>query len=211
MHQADEGPEAAAERRWLPVALEAIRRHRELRIIYQKPTANEPEERAVQPLHLAHLDHLWTLVAHDPLRNEVRNFLLFRIKSARATSRTFKPPADFDPKKELAGSIGRFTGTEVIEVRIAFDKVVAPYIRERPWHPSQIIAVERADGAVEVTLQLNNLIDVQRRILACGSHAEALAPSGLRDAVRREVAGMHELYEKPSGSCSQGHSVSPSA
>jgi hypothetical protein len=41
--------------------------------------------------------------------------------------------------------------------------------------PSQAI-MPRSDGAIEVMLRLNNLIGIERRILACGAHAEVLAP-----------------------------------
>lgn len=45
-------------------------------------------------------------------------------------------------------------------------------------------------GGVEVTLRLNNLIDVRRWILSWGGHAEVLAPAELREAIRAEAAAM---------------------
>ena len=183
-----EGPEVDAETHFFAPALEAIRRRRELRIRYRKPGAKADESRSIHPLHLAFLDHRWVLVAHDPARRAPRNFLLARIRGAAAGA-PFEPPAGFDLSTYLRGSLGRFAGEKEIEVRLVFDLAVAPYVRERPWHASQTLT-ELPGGGVEATLRLNNLIDVQRRILACGSHAEVLAPPALRATVRAESAAM---------------------
>ncbi|HTO02754.1 MAG TPA: WYL domain-containing protein [Opitutus sp.] len=187
--QPEETPEVEAEHRWFAVALEAIQRRRELQISYQKPKSGAAETRTIHPLHLAFLDHRWVLVAYDPNRSAPRNFLLTRIRKAESTGTRFTPPADFDLGNYLRGSLGRFTGDQDHVVRIAFDTAVAPYIREKPWHPSQTITT-RSDGAIEVTLRLNNLIDVERRILACGAHAEVLAPAELRETIRLAAAAM---------------------
>lgn len=194
--QPDEGPEADAEKRFFAVAIEAIRRRREMRLVYQKPGARQPGERTVHPLHLAFLDHRWVLVAFDPARSEPRKFLLARIKTARAGTKQFSPPADFDLRAYLGGSFGLFTGKKDWDVRVRFDEFAAPYIRERRWHPSQTIA-DRSGGGIEVALRLNNLIDVQRWVLGWGGHAEVLAPAELRNAVRREAAAMTALYPVP--------------
>lgn len=192
--------EADAELRWFAPALEAIRRRRVLRLVYQKPRAGAaPETRLVHPLHLACLDHRWVLIAHDPARCGPRNFLLARICQAQATVETFLPPADFDLSAYLRGSLGRFAGNGEIDVRLRFDSELAPYLRERPWHTSQVIA-DRSGGAIEVTLRLNNLTDVLRHILACGRHVEVLAPATLRETVRAEAAALAARHARPAGS-----------
>ena len=195
--QPDDGGNADEETRFFPAALEAIRRRRALRIRYRKPGAKADERRTIHPLHLAFLDHRWVLVAHDPAKKAPRNFLLARLREAVAGA-SFEPPADFDLAAYLRGSLGRFTGGKEIEVRIVFDATVAPYVRERPWHASQTIA-EIPGDKIEVTLWLNNLIDVQRRILACGSHAEVLAPPELRETIRKEAAALVARYQPSPG------------
>lgn len=200
----------AAERRWVAIALEAIHRRRELRIDYLKPRARKTETRVIRPLHLAHLDHRWTLIAFDPARQGLRNFLLGRFRDAKVTAHGFEPPPGFRAADYLHGSLGRFMGSDDVEVRVAFDAVVAPYLRERPWHRSQTIE-ERSDGAIEATFRLNNLIDVQRRILACGSHAEVLAPAELRESLRREATALAQTYEKPTPLGTPGHPVAQRA
>lgn len=188
------GPVATDELRHFPAVLEAIRRRRELRIVYQKPRPGAvPESRLVHPLHLACLDHRWVLIAYDPARGAPRNFLLGRIQQATSTASTFSRPAGFDLAAYVRGSLGRFTGAAEHEVRLRFDSELAPYLRERPWHASQTIT-NLPDGAIEVSLRLNNLTDVRRHILACGRHVEVLAPTELRAAIAAEAAALAERH-----------------
>ncbi len=191
---APDDPAADAEHRHFALLLEAIQRRRELQIAYMKPRAHAvAENRTVHPLHLAYLEHRWMLVAHDPARGGIRNFVLARIREAQATNVRFEPPPHFDRDKYLAGSLGRFVGDTEHEVRLAIDAEAAPYLRERPWHPSQKIT-ERADGGIEVALRVNHLNDVERRILSCGIHAEVLAPLELRERLRGTAAALHARY-----------------
>ncbi|MDO8538834.1 MAG: transcriptional regulator [Opitutaceae bacterium] len=191
---APDDPAADAEHRHFALLLEAILRRRELRIVYQKPKAGAAAEtRTIHPLHLAYLEHRWMLVAHDPSRRGIRNFVLARIGDAQPTAARFERPANFDRERYLRGSLGRFVGDTDYEVRITVDAEVAPYLRERPWHPSQKIT-ERPNGSIEVSLRLNHLNDIERRVLACGAHAEVLAPAELRERLRRAAAALHARY-----------------
>ncbi len=208
--QSDDGTEARSELRWFASLLAAIRRRRELLLVYRKPGAKASERRRVHPLRLAWLDHRWVLVAYDLKKAEPRKFVLGRIEAATNTGSRFDPPVEFDVAAYLEGSFGLFTGERTEEVRVRFDAFAAPYIRERRWHPSQEIAELPGQGGVEVTLRLNNLIDVRRWILSWGAHVEVRAPAELREAVRTEAQALlakHAGGEK-SESYSQGQPVS---
>lgn len=189
-----EDPGADAEHRHFATLLEAIQRRRELRMVYQKPTTDSAAEtRTIHPLHLAYLEHRWLLIAFDPTRRALRNFVLARIHDAQPTGASFELPAHFDRKKQLSGSLGRFVGDIEHLVRISIDATVAPYFRERPWHPSQEIT-SHPDGRIEVSFRLNHLNDIERRILACGVHVEVLAPTELRERLRLTAAALHARY-----------------
>src|SRR5690606_13866925 len=149
--------------------------------------------RRLRPLHLAYLDHRWTLVAEDPARAGWRKFLLGRIRELAPTDTGFAPPPSEKIRAYLAGSLGRFTGEKLHEIRLRFDATAAPYVRERPWHASQTLRT-LPDGVVEATLHLNNLIDVQRRLLSCGRHVEVLSPPELRANLAAEIAELAKIY-----------------
>lgn len=189
----DETSLDAPEHRHFARLLDDILAHRELTLTYQKPSTTRPEQRTVRPLHLAYLDHRWLLVAADPTRPTWRKFLLSRIQTITTTGQTFVPPPPSALKAYLAGSLGRFTGDKKITVRLRFSATAAPYLRERAWHPSQTL-LALPDGGVETTLTLNNLIDVQRRILANGQHVEVLSPPELRASIAAELTALARLY-----------------
>lgn len=192
LHQ-DDAALDEPEHRHFAGLLEDILARRELTIVYQKPRSARPERRTLRPLHLAYLEHRWMLVAEDTAKNAWRNFLLARIHTIERTARRFTPPPSAKIKQHLAGSLGRFTGNTDHEVRLRFSATAAPYVKERPWHASQTL-VALPDGSIEVTLRLNNLIDVQRRLLANGRHVEVLAPVELRASVAAEIAAMSRPY-----------------
>lgn len=182
-----------AERRYLADLLEAIRQRRPLRITYKKPATNRATPRTIHPLHLAILDQRWMLIAYDTTRRALRNFLLARIQHIAPDpfAAPFTPLPDFDARAYLSGSVGLFTGEKLTTVRIRFDAVAAPYIRERRWHPSQTLReLPGGRGDIEITLRLNNLIDIRRRILGWGRHATALAPAVLVRAIKTEAAAI---------------------
>lgn len=181
------------EHRHFAVLIEHILARRELTLTYQKPKSPRPERRRVRPLHLAYLDHRWVLVAEDPAKREWRKFLLARIHAIAVAPDRFTPPAKNKIRAYLAGSLGRFTGETDYTVRLRFDPTAAPYVRERPWHDSQKLS-PLPDGSAEVTLRLNNLIDVKRRLLASGRHVEALEPAELRAALAAEIAALATTY-----------------
>lgn len=179
--------------RWFASLLEAILHRRTIKLSYRKPASTRPETRIIRPLHLACLDHRWMLIAHDDGKKAWRNFLLDRIHGLESDGKNFTPPTRESIHAYLQGSLGRFTGEKEIEVHLRFSATAAPYVRERPWHFSQTI-IDSADGGIQVHLRLNNLIDVQRRILANGRHVEVLAPKELRASIAAEAAAIAEKY-----------------
>lgn len=182
-----------AEHRHFARLLELVLTRREVEIVYQKPNTTRPERRRVRPLHLAYLDHRWMLVAEDPARAGWRKFLLGRIRDLHPGPTHFKPPPREKIRAYLAGSLGRFTGDRLHDVRLRFAAPLVDYLREKPWHPSQTLR-SLPDGSAEVALRLNNLIDVQRRVLACGRHVEVLAPPELRASVAAEIVALAATY-----------------
>ncbi|NJL19127.1 MAG: WYL domain-containing protein [Bdellovibrionaceae bacterium] len=66
------------------------------------------EKRRVEPVHLACVQSQWYCFGHDLQRDALRTFVLARMKSARATDRTFTRTAKFDIRKHLRGSFGVF-------------------------------------------------------------------------------------------------------
>jgi predicted DNA-binding transcriptional regulator YafY len=136
------------------------------------------------------------LLTHDMTRGGAqRTFVLKRIHDARLTKATFARPDNFDPAKILAGNFGAFTGNEDHRVCVRLRQAAAVDALENPWHESQQHHT-CPDGAVEITLRLNNLIEIKNEILRWGEQAEVLEPAALRTAVQQSLAAAAAIYSR---------------
>jgi predicted DNA-binding transcriptional regulator YafY len=187
----------SSEYRWFAPALEAIRQRRIIELRYKKPNAPASESRHIWPLHLALLEHHWALISWDPVIAEPRKFLLSRIEQLDSTDAQYNPPPSFDLKSYLSHSFGLFTSEQIHHVRVHFSAYAAAYLRERQWHPSQMLE-ELPDGSAIASFQVNHLLDIQRWILSWGIHAEALEPPGLRhdlQSITSDLANRYTTHE----------------
>ena len=78
-------------------------------------------------------------------------------------------------------------------VKIKFADQVAPYVREREWHPSQRI-YEHPDGSVSLSLQVCLDRALTRWILGFGPLARVVSPSHLAERIVDELEGAREQY-----------------
>jgi predicted DNA-binding transcriptional regulator YafY len=169
----------------LPPIQRALAESRSLRIRYFSTSRMAESERRIDPYHLMDWNGGLYLIGHCHLRQAVRIFAVERIRAVTLLEHTFSPPADFDAEAYLRDAWGLIGGDRVT-VRILFAPSVAPYIRERLWHRSQMLR-DRPDGRLELQLEVADTIEVRRWVLGFGGDAEVLEPASLRDAIRREA------------------------
>jgi proteasome accessory factor B len=162
----------------------AAAQRQQLVLQYRKPGQPQPEERRVDPYHLANINGDWYLFAYCHLRREIRTFAPSRIQSIQLTGKSFERPRRFSVDGLLAHSFGVHAGAGKYKVVIAFDREVADYVREKRWHPTQRIR-ELASGGIELELELSGLSEIQRWILSWAGHAWALCPAELAAAVQK--------------------------
>ena len=161
----------------------AAAQHRQLLLTYRKPGRKETEPRVVDPYHLANINGEWFLFAYCHLREDIRTFVPSRILEVKPTGKAFARPQKFSVERRLRDSFGVVTSPGHFGVVIRFDELVADYVREKRWHPSQQLT-ELEDGSVELRLKLSSLVEIQRWILSWGGHAIALAPNELAESVK---------------------------
>jgi predicted DNA-binding transcriptional regulator YafY len=173
---------------------------RQLKLSYRKPGRSTPEERVVDPYHLANINGEWFLFAFDHLRHDLRTFVPARIKRVQETGRTFVRLQKFSLEKRLRNSFGVHSGQGQFDVTIRFSETAADYVREKRWHPSQQLK-ELKDGGLELRLKLSSLEEVKRWVLTWGGQAVVLAPPELAEAVRRAA---REILRQQSAQPPQG-------
>jgi predicted DNA-binding transcriptional regulator YafY len=198
VRQAIDLPESIdlAEYRFLDVVFEAKLKRHELRLEYLRAYNAVPEIRErIHPLVVRRFDQSWVLLAWDLARQDYRTFKFCRMRGVQRTGAKFTAPEDFDEKECMRGNLGCYTGREHHTVRIALWGAAATEAMDHKWHTSQL-ATWRTDGGIEITLELNNLVDVTYWILKCGPEAEALQPLALRERVSAAIEGMRARYAK---------------
>jgi proteasome accessory factor B len=159
---------------------------------YRKLSSGGPEQRRVQPWHLACVNNQWYVIGWDCDRGARRTFAVPRMRDVKLTKTRFTRPQDFSIEAYLGSSFGIIAGEGDHEIRVRFDAFASQLVRERFWHSSQTIT-ERRDGTVDLQLRLGSLEEVERWILGLGEHAEVLKPV----ALRRQIAEIaHKIAVK---------------
>jgi predicted DNA-binding transcriptional regulator YafY len=130
----------------------------------------------------------WYVFAHCHRSDDLIQFAIPRISKATVLKDSFEIPADFDMKKLLANTFGRFALPygKVHTVHLLFDKEIAPWVLERQWHPKQKIK-KRKNGNIELAFQAAGLFEVFRWVMAWGHYCKVLGPKELKDWVKTEI------------------------
>lgn len=172
--------------------MKAIEQHRQVRILYYTMYRDEETERTVDPYHLYHYDGLWYLYGYCHYRKTVRDFAINRIRRMNILSSTFEPPTEEEIRRKLGERYANVSA-DPISVTIHFKKDIARYIRERIWHPSQQLVVNK-DESCALTMTVTGLDTVTRWVLSFGASAKPLAPNEFVTHVSRVVREMNKLY-----------------
>jgi predicted DNA-binding transcriptional regulator YafY len=167
------------------------------RVVMRYYTAgrNDETERRLDPylLHFTRNNPYVTGFCYK--RQMVRWFRVDRIREIRLLKERFEVDPSFDRQKHFEDVFQHEVGGEAYEIAVWFDVQTAPYIRERRWHPTQVIE-EGEDGALELRMTVRGLNEVKRWILFYGKGAIALGPPELVEMVREEVGAMQKHYER---------------
>jgi predicted DNA-binding transcriptional regulator YafY len=83
----------------------------------------------------------------------------------------------------LRGSFGVHAGDGEYQVVVRFNETVADYVREKKWHESQRLR-ELKGGAVELSLRLSSLAEIERWLLGWAGNATVIKPAELAKSIR---------------------------
>jgi predicted DNA-binding transcriptional regulator YafY len=175
-------------------ALDAAALERRLvRIRYWSNSRDEETVRDVEPYTLLARRGLWYLIGYCRLRKEMRDFRIDRIRSLDVRPEVCIPAADFDLNAYLGPAFGMVRGERTCAVHVRFTPYQARWVQEEIWHESQVM-IRRADGSLDLHMQVAGLSDVARWALSYGAECEVLSPPDLRHLVAGEARRMAEMY-----------------
>lgn len=176
----------------------ALVRRQRLQIAYAARGTGQTTTREISPLRLAHYRENWYLDAWCHLRNNLRNFALDAIVSARLLDTAAKEVSDARLEALSGPSYGIFSGGAVRWARLRFTSERARWVAQERWHPKQEGA-HQADGSYLLRIPYTDHRELIMDILKHGAHCEVLGPASLRKVVADEVGRMGEKYVRQGG------------
>jgi proteasome accessory factor B len=173
---------------------------RKIRATYRSPRSGALHERIIAAYALEATASGIYVIGHDEWSGEVRTFKLDRLESAEVLDVAYNVPLGFDPEAHLASSWGIMSGSETTEVVLRFSSVAAPHVRERRWHPSQVLETSD-DGGCTLRLRVSEPLEMQPWLRSWGAQVEVLAPGWLRERIAAELSQAAAIYAsvKPNG------------
>ena len=138
----------------------------------------------LHPYTLAHWKQGLYLFALDTDEGRVKTYAVDRFRAfSRARGETFSYPEEYDPQSLVADCFG-IIGGQITDIRLAFTRQIAPYVRERIWHRSQRVEPQ-GDGSIELTMRVGISPELEAWLLGFGPNLRVLEPEHLRDRIRR--------------------------
>ena len=179
-----------AEREHIAKLLEATLHHRRARMAYFSLSSQREKDYLIEPYRLIYSQGGLYLLAWVPEYTAFRTFAVERIRGLSLQEERFTP-VDL-PEETFAHSLGINEGAPE-RIEISFDRQIAPYVRERRWHPSQQIG-DTPDGGIVVRLDVTNDWALRSWILSFGPLAKVLSPSTLAGQIKDEVGRAAARY-----------------
>ena len=181
----------------------AIQERKTIRVRYYSAYARRETTRLVDPYHLRYSQSAWYLVAYCHTRKEVRTFAVDRMSSLSLTEEVFEIPEGFS-LEDYFGKSWRIERGEPFKARVRFSPLVARYIHERQWHPSQQVKMEE-DGCLVACFEVNGWGEFKRWVLGFGGEALVLEPQRLAEEIVGEAWRLVNQYgQAPGAACCPG-------
>jgi len=172
--------------------IEAASERRVCRLLYFSVHSNREKDYELHPYNLAYAEGGLYLTAYVPEYRQVRVFAVERVRRVTVLEASFKPGADL-ADDAFGQSLGVNRGGRPERIVIEFSPRVAPYVRERTWHPSQQIEA-LPDGGVRLSLKVCRDWALRTWVLGWGAHARVTAPSALAQEILAQLDDARDGY-----------------
>jgi len=170
---------------------DAVVQCRVVEMRYYSLSSTRETTRKVDPYKVWFFNGTLYLIGWCHVHDDIRMFVLDRIRLLHVTDQGFIPPDDFDLEEYMRDAFGVIR-TDAEKVTIKFDPSLERYLKENIWHPSQVFKHE--DGSLIMTMEVGGLREVVSWVMGFGRQAEVLDPAHLRLAVAEEHKVSAEQY-----------------
>jgi predicted DNA-binding transcriptional regulator YafY len=167
--------------------------HKQVEFTYFAASKGETTSRQVDPQILLHDRGAWYLVAYCHARKALRMFALHRMRDYKILDATFEPMTRDVINKWMDAAFQLEHGEREHNVTVQFAPHAARYIRERVWHPQQILK-DSADGSCTLSFPASSLEEVLRWLGQYGSDALVVEPEELRVMLKESLKATLAKY-----------------
>lgn len=175
------------------IATTVIQR-KQLHIHYRGRQNSHPSERNISPQRLVHYRDNWYLDAWCHVRNNYRTFAVERIEQATPLNKKAKNIPEKELDDYFSSAFGIFSGEAKHTAVLHFTPERARWVAEEEWHPNQQ-SKWLDNGYYELRLPYGNATELIMDILKYGTDVEVIKPASLRNAVKRRIYAMTQLYQ----------------
>ncbi len=174
---------------------QAAMERRRVEVIYHSLHRKERTLRKVDPYKVWFYDGTIYLIGLCRLREEVRMFVLDRIKMLKVTDERFTIPKDFNLDGFMRDSF-KVMHDELYTVKVRISPGWARWVGEKIWHESQK-AKKNGDGSLEMIFRVAGLDEIKRWILSFGPDCQVLEPERLKEMICKDLSRNLVQYSKP--------------
>lgn len=180
----------------LGVLFDAIHSKLVLKISYKSFKAEVAEENIIHPYYLKQYNLRWFLFGMNDKYASISNLALDRIEAIEINTQLsyIESTVDFTEYFEDIIGVTKPIENEMVEVKLFFDKSLAPYIITKPIHESQKIT-ERTENGTVISIQVIPNFELEKLILSHGEKCKVLAPESLQFTIKEQIISMLKCYE----------------
>lgn len=175
---------------------QAILNRHPVKMTYQSFRAKVPNTFTFHPYALKEFNNRWFIFGRGRMK-DIENLALDRIVDLSETPEIpFLEDPGFNPEVWFADMVGvtKSSSDKPERVVIWASPDEAPYIRTKPFHPSQRILELREDGAMVFELNIIINRELVRLILGYAEGLRVLSPRKLAELVKKHFESALELY-----------------
>jgi predicted DNA-binding transcriptional regulator YafY len=162
---------------WFHELYNAVDEEKALAIQYYKLQSAEIKSHIISPYILREYNGLWYVVAWCAKRELTLVFALDRIRDLKPANVSYFKDPKFDPEQYFKYSFGITHSHYAVPQLVTFwvERTAFYYLQIRPWHPSQKVLEEQADGYV-VQLEVIISEELVMALRALGKRVKVVGP-----------------------------------
>lgn len=154
----------------------------QIEMTYFAASKGETTSRIIDPQCVLHDRGTWYVVAYCNSRKALRMFALHRIQDYKILETSFEPMTKEELTEWIDEAFQLEHGERTYNVVIKFAAHSARYIRERSWHPQQVLE-DFEDGSCKFSFPASSLDEVVRWLAPYGPDAIVMEPPELKRLV----------------------------